>query len=92
MKVKILSSLVILLTVTAYACLPDTKSARVVLNNGEYSDFKKIELYGDNGKHYLKDTLKNAGVQNAGLQKVAMVAPVLSATLLSVSFNYDPDA
>jgi hypothetical protein len=71
------------------ACLPDTNFIGIVLNNGERSDFQKIETMGKEGINFLKQGYFVLDT-NMQLPVIPETMLVSSVKMVSEEFQYDP--
>ncbi len=101
MKIAAVLSVCCFLYVSLPACPTDMSSAGVVMNDGEYSAFERIESFGLEGVNYLKENIPLPGQATVidstmeggiAMGKTKRMASPLSATLVSESFKFDPNA
>ena len=99
MKIAAVFSVCCITYVISFACPADISSAGVVMNDGEYSDFERIESLGREGESYLKEIIPGqttstdtTTVDSVVMKEMRRRASPLSATLVSSSFRFDPDA
>jgi hypothetical protein len=80
----------------SYACHPDMSSIGIVLNNGEYFAYDKIESFGSEGANYLKELIalpnQTTPTDTIVTKGAARKTRASSAALMSASFQYDPTA
>lgn len=100
MKLVTCVSLYCMLYGFANACMTTTSSAGIVMNDGEYSNFERMEHLGQNGLNFIRENIPVPGqtttdsiiIRDIISGKAKHLASPLTAVLISSSFRYDPDA